>query len=302
MHEVAHKVLDRASQLRTQQQRLDAMSADPDSLIVVLWRNRNLICREDPSAPVLLARRDCEPLLALSSNLVFLGLRGERGIFTLALPASVEVSKELPMLAERGHFNDLRLAGGALDAADLDLLSYARGILQWHRNTGHCGRCGATTRVEQGGHQRVCSDCGRHHFPRTDPAVMALVVHEGRCLLARQAKWPAGMLSVLAGFVEPGESLEQAVVREVREEVGLVVENTRYLRSQPWPFPASLMLGFVAEVAGADFSLDDEELKSARWCSVDQLAKPDGFFTPPPPSLAHHLIARFTAGQLDSWS
>ncbi len=298
MHELAQKVLDRASQLRTRQERIDAMSADPDSQVIVLWRNRNLIAREDPSAPVLLSRRDCDPLLALSSALVFLGLRGERSIFALDLPADVEVSKQVPLLRERGHFNDLRLAGGALDAADLDLLSFARGILQWHRNARHCGRCGAATRVEQAGHQRVCTDCGRQIFPRTDPAMMALVVHQERCLLARQAKWPAGMFSVLAGFVEPGESLEQAVAREVREEVGLEVHQMRYLKSQPWPFPASLMLGFVAEVSSDDFSLDDEELEEARWCSVEQLAQPEGFFTPPRPSLAHHLIARFVAGQL----
>jgi NAD+ diphosphatase len=143
---------------------------------------------------------------------------------------------------------------------------------------------------------RACTSCGEKVFPRTDPAIMSLVTRGDRLLLARQPSWPKGMFSVLAGFVEPGETLEQAVARETAEEVGVSVSEIHYLRSQPWPFPCSLMIGFRAEAESDRFRVDGEEIEEARWLTREELRNPEGFFIPPPFSLAHQLIGWFLAG------
>lgn len=156
-----------------------------------------------------------------------------------------------------------------------ELLAHARALAYWHRRHRFCGDCGHPTEGAQGGHVRVCSNpqCGRQHFPRTDPAVIVLVTAGERCLLGRQPSWLPGRYSTIAGFVEPGESLEAAVVREVGEETGVRVREVRYQSSQPWPFPASLMLGFRAVAEGEDIHLGDEELEDARWFSREELER-----------------------------
>lgn len=167
----------------------------------------------------------------------------------------------------------LREVGALLDDHDAGLLVHAVGLVNWHQYHRHCPRCGAPTEAVRGGSVRRCSADGTEHFPRTDPAVIMLV-HDGadRCVLGRQAIWPAGRFSTLAGFVEPGESAEQAVVRECAEEAGLVVDDLRYVDSQPWPFPSSLMLGFTARCdPGAVPVPVDGELEQARWFTRDEL-------------------------------
>lgn len=184
-----------------------------------------------------------------------------------------------------------RDVGAILKARDAGLLVSAVALANWHSTHTHCPRCGAQTEVVDAGWVRRCPADGSDHFPRTDPAVIVLV-HDGadRCMLGRQPTWPPGRYSTLAGFVEPGESLENAVIREVQEESGVVVDDVTYRGSQPWPFPASLMLGFEARAVGGEIGVGDDELEDVRWFErADLLAgRP---LLPPPASIAHWLIS-----------
>ena len=162
--------------------------------------------------------------------------------------------------------------GTLLTDRDAGLLTHAVALANWHAVAGFCSRCGAPTEPETAGHSRRCTAEGSEHFPRCDPAVIMLVTDpDDRCLLARNAQWPKGRVSVLAGFVEPGESAEQAVAREVHEETGVVVSTVTYAGSQPWPMPHNLMLGFRAEATGTDITVDAEEIEEAAWYSRDDL-------------------------------
>ncbi|HEY9549977.1 MAG TPA: NAD(+) diphosphatase, partial [Kiloniellaceae bacterium] len=208
-----------------------------------------------------------------------------------------------PLTAGRGSFQDLRAVGPIMRREEGALLAYARGLAHWHSRHGFCGLCGAPTASEKGGHQRRCTsaDCNAVHFPRTDPAVIMLV-HDGgeRCLLGRQAFWTPGMHSTLAGFVEPGESLEEAVAREIWEEVGLKlpVEEVEYHSSQPWPFPSSIMLGFYARADYRQVELGPDELESARWYSRAELRNSpenETFKLPRRDSIARRLIEDWLA-------
>lgn len=287
--------VDRAAHLRPNAADLERFLTDPEALIMPVWRNKNLIARGRPSRPGFVLRGDSQALLEDAGAIVWLGLREGTPLFAV----DVHPGETTPgRLSSIGDFNDLRMVGSLLERAEAQLCAYARGILHWHRHTRYCPRCGGTTRSRDGGHVRTCSKCEGKQFPRTDPAVMALVIHRDRCLLARQPAFPPGMYSVLAGFVEPGETLEQAVAREVLEEVGLQVEKLAYLRSQPWPFPASLMLGFVAYAANDSIRLDDDELEDARWFSREQIRTPQDIFIPPPYSLANQMISAFLEDRL----
>jgi NAD+ diphosphatase len=179
------------------------------------------------------------------------------------------------------------------------ILAYARAILFWHRRHSYCGRCGSPTLSTEAGHSRDCTnpDCAKKHFPRTDPSIIVLVhaMHEGKphCLLGRQAVWPPNVYSTLAGFVEPGEALEDAVRREVFEESGVRCDEVRYHSSQPWPFPGALMLGFDAEAKMQTVKVDGVELEDARWFAYDEMlaqVKAGKLFVPPPVSIAYRLI------------
>ena len=192
---------------------------------------------------------------------------------------------------------NLREVGHLLGDRDAGLLVHAVGLANWHATHTHCPRCGAPTRSVKGGAVRVCDVDGSEHFPRTDPAMIVLV-HDGRdrCLLGRQAVWPAGRYSTLAGFVEPGESAEQAVVREVSEETGVVVRDVAYAASQPWPFPASLMLGFTALAdPDAEPVARDGELEDCRWFHRDEL-RDGSAMLPTPVSIAYKLITDWVSG------
>jgi len=257
--------LDRAGPKRKDQGWVEHLLAHQDSRFVALWRGQNLMRKEADGAPraAYLTRAE---LGALAREPVLLGLDNGRALF------AVDLSREEAPLAAFAasapvEFTDLRRVGPLLPRAEGSLLAYARGISYWHARHLFCGLCGAPTLGQEGGHVRRCTNpaCGTVHFPRTDPAVIMLV-HDGeRCLLGRKPEWPAGMHSTLAGFVEPGESLEEAVAREVMEETGVAVANVRYHSSQPWPFPASLMLGFHAEARSTDITVDPEELEHAAW-------------------------------------
>jgi NAD+ diphosphatase len=196
----------------------------------------------------------------------------------------------------------LRDAVAHLSAEDAGLLAYATAMVNWHRTHGFCANCGTRTDMGEAGHVRKCPNCGATHHPRTDPVVIMLVHDDAndRVLLGRQARWPAGRFSTLAGFVEPGESLEEAVAREVAEEAGVEVTAQRYRSSQPWPFPASLMIGFHAAYAGGDPRMADAELEALRWFTRDELASAVAghteFQVPPREAIARRLIDEWLEG------
>ncbi|WAS94594.1 NAD(+) diphosphatase [Nannocystis punicea] len=202
-----------------------------------------------------------------------------------------------------GQWMDLRAAGLALPAFDAGLFAYARGLLHWQTRARFCGACGSPTIFVSAGHRARCTNpaCAIEHFPRTDPAIIVIVGWRDACLLGRQASWPPGRWSTLAGFVEPGETLEDAVRREVFEESGVVVAECDYHSSQPWPFPASLMLGFTAEAQGPELHVGPE-LEAARWFTAEEIVRSlaDGsLMFPPPLSVSFRLIEhwlRETAG------
>jgi len=283
--------------------RLDRYRDDPDWLRSILgtrqtrllpvWRNQHLVT--DHNRPVSFPGDQDRGLLALAHERILLGRDGE-GTIWLALDIShLEQPLDwLPCPAEQ-TFRDLRVVGPLIDRHSGALLAHARAMAYWHRHHRFCANCGSLTHATRAGHMRVCSDpaCGRAHHPRTDPAVIMLVHDGDYCLLGRQPSWPPGMHSTLAGFVEPGESLEDAVAREVCEEAGIQVADIRYHSSQPWPFPASIMLGFYARATSTAIQVDGLELESANWFHRDQLlASPENeqFHLPRRDSISWRLI------------
>jgi len=200
----------------------------------------------------------------------------------------------------RGRPAGLREAATELPAGDAALAAYAGSLLAWHRRHGFCANCGAQTEIRDGGHERVCPSCGAHHFPRTDPVVIVRVSDGGDgLLLGRQARWPEGRFSLLAGYVEPGETLEEAVRREVLEESGVALDSVTYLASQPWPFPSSLMLGFSALAERGDPSPGDDELAEVRWferSEIEVAARGEGeLMLAPAYSIARRLVDAWLA-------
>ena len=265
--------LDRVSERRKDSAWVAERLFHGESRFVPLWRSRNYI---DPkaSAAVILTAEQHQRLPSGVEEPIFLGLAGEIAYFASDL-SHIEAGEEgpalLPSAAAAAAFLDLRLVGPRLARAEGGLLAYARGMLTWHRRHRFCGQCGAPTRSIEGGHVRVCTAeaCKTEQFPRTDPAVIMLVTHGDACLLGSNPRFPPGMYSTLAGFVEPGETLESAVAREVFEEAGARVRNVRYHSSQPWPFPTSLMLGFYAEALSEALAVNKEELRDAAWFKRD---------------------------------
>jgi len=204
-------------------------------------------------------------------------------------------------VGEVASFEDLRGSVAQLPAADASIAAQGRAYVDWHARSVFCSACGARTRSLLGGAQRVCGECAMEHFPRSDPVAIAVVVRGDRCLLGRGLGWPGRMFSALAGFVEPGESLEEAVRREVHEESGIRVGGVRYVASQPWTFPSSFMLGCIAAAENEELVIDRSELEEARWFErATLLAAMEGESTdvslPPPMAIAHHLIRVWLEG------
>ena len=293
--------IDRAAHRRKDPAWLAAARAAPETRILPVWRARSLVTgpEDRPVAALLPADADW------GEELVLLGLlRDGAAVFAADLSAleGPEAHPAVaPCVSAGGRFVDLRAVGPLMNHDEGSLCAYARGLTHWNARHRFCGVCGAPAAGAEAGHVRKCGnpDCATAHFPRTDPAVIMLV-HDGgdRCLLGRQAVWPAGMHSTLAGFVEPGECLEDAVAREVFEEVGVRVADVRYHSSQPWPFPASLMLGFTARALSADLAVALDELESAVWMSRDTLRSlepSDDFRMPRIDSIARRLIEDWIA-------
>jgi NAD+ diphosphatase len=263
--------LDRAAHLRADAAAVADLAARPSTRFVVVSRRRVLTAADGGALVLDRTALGFDPAAPVDPP-ILLGLDGG-GRATMALRLTETAARDA--FGDDAPFADLRTAGAALTGGDAALAAYACALDHWHGETAHCSVCGAPTDAVQGGHVRRCTDaaCGRDHFPRIDPAVIVRIVHpdpggdaaRDRILLARQANWPEGRYSVLAGFCEPGESLEQTVEREMAEEAGVRVADIRYVASQPWPFPRSLMVGFEARALSDALHLGDDELADAQW-------------------------------------
>ena len=274
--------LDRTAHLRNDAQAIEAMLQDLATRVLPIWRGKPLFAGEPRGlgwlAPgdVVLGPADEAP--------VFLGL--DEGVARFAVDISRWEPEEVPdtlgaffdpseqrhpLLPSDHAFGELRANMTRLGAREAELVATAKALLGWHETHGHCARCGAPSRMIEAGWQRQCPDCGARHFPRTDPVVIMLILSGNDVLMGRSPGWPEGMYSLLAGFVEPGETLEAAVRREVREETGVEVGAVGYLASQPWPFPASLMLGCRGEAVSREIRVDPVELEDAQWVSREEM-------------------------------
>jgi NAD+ diphosphatase len=254
-----------------------------------------VVMRKTPNGPDPLFRAEEVYALAPPAETVFLGLVGEAGRFGIAIdPEATKALKGRPDLL----VTDLRsIAVQGLVGPDLLApLAEAKALLAWHARHRFCANCGKPTEMEQAGWKRVCPACNVEHFPRTDPVVIMLAIDGERCLLGRAGRFVQNMWSCLAGFIEPGESIEEAARRETLEEAGIVCGRVKYFASQPWPFPMSLMIGCHAQATSTDITVDREELEDARWFSRDEVAlmfkgeHPERISIPPPIAIAHHII------------
>ena len=309
-------ILDRASESRKDRQWLKQQWQQQQCRVLLLKHDKSLLYwrSRETEAPQIVhtLQADAASLANTSEELVFLGLDKKGPLF--ALDVSTHSEAALESTIGENEFVDLRDVGWLLDAQQAAQLAYARGLLFWNRHHRFCGICGSPTLSENGGHMRRCSnsDCARMHFPRTDPAVIMLVEDcsnpdKPRCLLARNARFPSRMMSTLAGFVEPLESLEETVVREVFEECGIRVGEVEYQASQPWPFPSSIMLGFRAKAETQDIVVDGVEIEEAYWFEAEQLLEfgewgddTGEFCLPRQDSIARYLVESWIKDVLSS--
>ena len=258
--------VDRIGERRKDSDWLAEAVLNVNSCFVPVWGDQCLV-GGDPLAVVLLNREQIRSVVE-DHELIFLGLFRDRPAFALSISAATDTP-----FRELGEFHDLRYLGTVLPADEANLVAHARALALWHASQVFCGVCGSSARSEAAGNLRVCmnDDCRREIYPRVDPAIIVLVSDGARCLLGRQTSWPEGRYSTIAGFVEPGESLEDAVRREVYEETNVRVGQVSYHSSQPWPFPSSLMLGFMAEASSSGIVLNDGELEDAQWFTRKEL-------------------------------
>ena len=283
--------LDRRAEARTQEDWREAARADPATRYLIGQGSLQLLHVHAPRI-ALLDNSSALVQQVHPANWVLLGWRGAARLVFIDLPA-----QETFPLPPDTQLQELRPLAPLLGSDEAGLLAYARALSGWRARQRHCGACGAPTAAVQAGHCLVCSnpECAQEFFPRLDPAIIVLVSDGERALLGRQASWPARRYSTIAGFVEPGESLEDAVRREVREETGVAVHDVRYHSSQPWPFPASLMLGFFARAAAGAAVAVGGELEDARWFSRAELES-GAALVPPSQSISWRLIEAWLQG------
>ena len=297
----ATSLCDRAAELRDDEDALAALMEDNTARFAVMAGDRPVLRQHEQRLTVW---HDATALAGFgrATGIVFLGRDGAAGRFAVRVtPEAAEARKDDDGLV----IIDLRSLAiqGLVPAAELGAVGEAKAMTDWHHRNGYCPACAGRTRSGAGGWKRVCEACNAQHFPRTDPVTIMLITHGDRCLLARQARFPPGMYSCIAGFVEPGETIEDAVRRETLEEAGLVVGRVRYLASQSWPFPSSLMIGCVGEALGDVITLDGTELEAGRWFSRSEAQimldgqHPDGLTAPIPVAIANTLLCAWLAGE-----
>ncbi|MBU6298314.1 MAG: NAD(+) diphosphatase [Alphaproteobacteria bacterium] len=293
--------LNRLSEKRPDTAWIAARLRDPASLILPVWRLQPFTIGADAALEAGFLRPGlCESLAARDAPCVFLGSEGERAMFALDISAAEDPHHTGP-LAGLGEFRELRGAAALLPAKDLAILGQAKAMIDWHQRHGFCARCGAPTAPGDAGYKRVCAACGTEHFPRTDPAVIMLATEGDACLLGRNKNWPPDFYSALAGFLEPGESIEEAVRRELFEEAGVRAGKIAYYASQPWPFPSQLMIGCFAECDSRALTLDPNEIADAQWFTREQArallaGEIPGRRGPFAVAIAHHLIRAWAEG------
>jgi NAD+ diphosphatase len=271
----AHSPLDRRADLRGNESELEKLRKSSASRYI--WINSDQVLFAGEQLYLAAPTQNEQPL--------FLGT-DPQGLAWFAVEA-----------AESDSLKSIRsvMIDGLLSPAELSMVAHARSILHWHHSHGFCAKCGTASTMEDAGYRRHCSTCGIDHFPRTDPVVIMAVCHGNKTLLGRQKSWPENMYSTLAGFMEPGETIEAAVRREVKEEVGLTLGKVDYVASQPWPFPASLMIGMIAEAEDDVLAIDETEIETARWFEAAELkmmierTHPQGLHASRPDAIAWHL-------------
>ena len=308
---------DRAAELRADADALATAKAVSSARTILYWRGKPLISRERP-AHLLRVPLDHPAMADAHDEAVFLGQEDGAPRFAhdlsswepdeldvTALGAFLDPSEQAhPAFGNGEVFAELRRVMTWLTPRDAELAATGKGIFGWHESHRFCAKCGVASNISQGGWQRTCPACGAHHFPRTDPVVIMLITHGNSVLMGRSPGWPEGMYSLLAGFVEPGETLEAAVRREVFEEAGVRVGHVEYLASQPWPFPASLMLGCRGQAFGREITIDPTEIEDAIWVTREEMVT---VFSGDQPSMlparkgavAHFLLENWLADTLE---
>jgi len=290
-------LLERAAALRGDEVKLAAFLTHPRAGVYVVG-GESIVLKAQGAAPDPLFSPDEARALGVARETVFLGLLHDAPRFGVGIdPAAIEALKARADL----KLIDLRTIAvqGEVDTVHVPPLAEAKAILGWHARHRFCPNCSAATVLTQAGWRRDCPVCKAEHFPRTDPVVIMLPIKGDRCVLGRSPRFPPTMWSCLAGFCEPGESIEEAVRREVAEEVGVTCARVRYFASQPWPFPSSLMIGCHAEAVSDDVVIDKSEIEDARWFDRAELKSmllrqhPQELSTPPPIAIAHHIIRDF---------
>ena len=299
----ANSRVERAAEKRPDDAALAAYAADPKAMAYVIGWDLIVMKRREPVSDPLFTMAQARAVEG-AAEAVFLGLIDGAPRFGVGItPAAAETLKS----RDGFHVTDLRSIAvqGLVMSDHLPPIAEAKAVLHWHARHRFCPNCGAATHPVCGGWKRDCPQCKTEHFPRTDPVVIMLAVNDNRCLLGRSPRFVPTMWSCLAGFIEPGESIEDAVHRETREEAGITCGRVRYFASQPWPFPTSLMIGCHAEAVTRDIVVDREELEDARWFDKDEVVSmlrrqhPKGLTTPPPVAIAHHIIRAWVEGESD---
>jgi len=295
----ASSQINRHGDFRSNKGFMTKIMSDKNTKFVPVLNGKNLFRQSDTSIEAYFF--NSEQLKAIFPNgidsPIFLGVTNNINYVGVDLDQN---NSEMDLWCNKNSIivEDLRKYGPTLNDLDASFLSLNNGMTFWHKTHQFCGSCGFKNNTTEAGFVKVCSniDCGKSHFPRTDPAIITLISYKDKVLLGRSPRFPEGMYSTLAGFVEPGESLEQALEREVFEEVGVKVKNIRYFNSQPWPFPASLMLGFFAEAINEDMNIDYNEIEDAHWFSIEELRSlkhpliSGGFKLPRVDSIARRLV------------
>ncbi len=307
--------LNRADNLRGDAEALTALKTRPDAKLLALWSGKPLIDLT-PDAPTP-ARLGWRPMRPATDETIFLGFDGAAPCFAETVTALAEdeaAALALVGSAEATRFIDLRTIAKDLASAEAAIVAEAKSLTDWRSAHRFCAKCGAPTAMAQGGWRADCAECGAKHFPRTDPVVIMLMTRRGpdgldRVVLGRQAVWPQGMYSLLAGYVEPGETIEEAARREAEEESGVACGEVVYLASQPWPFPSTLMLGVWTEALSDDLQPDLDELEDCRWATRAEMRTVlagDGarlgrgdWFAPRVDAIARVLIEAWVEGRLD---
>ncbi|QDC08259.1 NAD(+) diphosphatase [Oceanicola sp. D3] len=308
--------LNRRAELRGDATALENLARGPLACHLPIWRGKVLM-QGPEDAPTLAPQPAGAAVLAEAGMRVFLGEAPDGKMWfahdisawepdeILEAPDSfLDRSEQFYPGIDDARFVELRAAMSRIVPLDAEIAATARAIIGWHASHGYCAKCGAKSDVACAGWERHCPACAAHHFPRTDPVVIMLITHGNSVLMGRSPGWPEGMYSLLAGFMEPGETIEAAVRREVAEEAGVPVGPVRYLSSQPWPFPASLMIGCHGEATATDITLDPKELEDACWVSREDML--DTFAGRNPAmkparrgAIAQFLLANWLADRLD---